>query len=48
MKAIDTVIALEKVALKGWSSGNALAYGIYLQSDSTYFDNLGAQSNTRQ
>ena len=44
MNAVDTVISLEKEALKGWSSGNALGYGIHLQSDSIYFDNLGAQN----
>ena len=44
MKAVDTVKSLEKEALKGWSSGNALAYGIHAHPDSIYFDNLGAQN----
>ncbi len=44
MEAIDKVFSLEKEALKGWSSGDALAYGIHAHPDSIYFDNLGAQN----
>ncbi len=43
MGAIEKVIALEKEALDGWSSGNALEYGIHAHPEQTYFDNLGAQ-----
>ena len=44
MEAIDQVITLEKEALNGWASGNAMAYGIHAHEDSIYVDNLGARN----